>query len=134
MASSQAWFSELNSCLDQSELYLPDSATYKKESTTWAAQANLGPKVLTRPRSLDSLSRLLSYLHKSSLHFGIRGGGLGGGSAKDVLISLAEFDGFEFDPTQMTITVGTGQTWGEVDMKLGEKAPGHAGKSLVTHT
>jgi hypothetical protein len=45
---------------------------------------------------------------------------------QDVLVSLAAFDSFEFDPDNETITIGAGQVWGEVDRKMEEFAPGYA--------
>ncbi|OCT52528.1 hypothetical protein CLCR_10455 [Cladophialophora carrionii] len=126
MAISCPWAAELSSFLDDHEIIQPDSRRYNEETKTWAAQRNQSPKLLLRPRSVKQLARVLAYLNGKELDFAVRSGGVGSSSAKDVLISLSAFDGFEHDPAAETITIGAGQTWGEVDEKLEEAAPGYA--------
>lgn len=80
-----------------------------------------------------NLSRVLLHSSENSeLDFKARCCGVGSASDKDVLISLAAFDSFEFDRTTEIITVGTGRVWGEVDRKMEEFAPGYAGVALPT--
>ncbi|OAP61534.1 hypothetical protein AYL99_03737 [Fonsecaea erecta] len=129
MASSHTWISELQALVEHDELALPGSQLYIDESKTWAAQRNLHPKVLIRPRSVERLSQVLAYLNNSERDFAVRSGGVGSSSTKDVLISLATFDGFQFDPSTETITIGAGQTWGEVDQKLEKEGGGYAALS-----
>jgi len=131
MVASPTWITGLESCLEPSELVQPGSQVYAEETKTWAAQGNLKPNVLVRPQSVQQLARVLAYLHDTELDFAIRSGGVGSSSAKDVLISLAAFNAFEYDPKAETITIGAGQTWGEVDQKLEKAAPGHAGKEGI---
>lgn len=127
MPPSYSWVADLQALLDDDELVRSDSRVYVDETKTWAAQKNLKPHVLVRPHSVEQLSNVLAYLNDSGLDFGIRSGGVGGGSAKDVLISLSAFDSFAFDEKSETITIGTGQLWGTVDRKLDEQAPGYLG-------
>ncbi|OQV00655.1 FAD binding domain-containing protein isoform 2 [Cladophialophora immunda] len=129
MTDSHGWISELQALVDGDELALPGSQTYIDESKTWATQKHLNPKVLVRPQSAERLSRVLAYLNDSELDFAVRSGGVGSSSAKDVVISLAAFDRFEFDPNTETITIGAGQTWGDVDRKLEREGPGYAALS-----
>jgi cysteine desulfurase len=128
MATSPAWTADLHSILEDHEIIQPHSQLYQEETKTWAAQRNLSPKVLLRPRSVERLARALAYLNDTELDFAVRSGGVGSSSAKDVLISLGAFDGFEHEPAAGTITVGAGQTWGEVDQKLEQAASGYAGE------
>lgn len=60
------------------------------------------------------------------MDFAARCGGCGSTSAKDVLISMAAFDGVRFDEAAKTVVVSAGQIWGDVDSKMEELAPGHA--------
>ena len=128
MTDPSAWIADLEALLTPSELNRPDSPQYNEETKTWAAQKDHHPKVLVRPSTVEKLARILAYLNDSELNFGIRSGGVGSASAKDVLISLAAFQDFQFDAEAETITIGTGQLWGEVDRKLEKHAPGYAGK------
>lgn len=73
-----------------------------------------------------SLQTIVQYLCKSTLDFSIRSGGLGSSSAKDVVVSMTAFNKVVFNPEDETVLVGAGQTWGEVDRKLAELAPGYA--------
>lgn len=57
---------------------------------------------------------------------------MGSSSASDVLISLSAFDKFEYNAEDQTVVIGAGQTWGEVDRKVEENAPGHAGTSNLS--
>ncbi|KAJ9602207.1 hypothetical protein H2200_013327 [Cladophialophora chaetospira] len=129
MPAFLAWITDLEAFLSPSELTLPDTPLYKEETAIWATQKDLKPKVLLRPLTVEQLSQTLAYLNQSDLDFGVRSGGVGSGSAKDVLISMTAFQGFEFDAEAETVTIGTGQIWGEVDRKLEKHAPGYAALS-----
>ena len=118
---------EVKGLLGSEEVIEPSSPSYVEESRTWAAQKDLKPRLIARPATVESLARLIAFLGDSELDFTVRCGGVGSASAKDVLISLAAFDGFEFDRESETITIGAGQVWGEVDRKMQESAPGYAG-------
>ncbi|KAI5276959.1 FAD binding domain-containing protein [Aureobasidium subglaciale] len=121
-SSSLAGVKEL---LSPSEIIDPSSDQYKSESQTWQAHRNLHPKLLVRPASLASLSRLVAFLSPSGLDWAVRCQGIGDASARDVLISLATFKSFAFDAEDENILVGGGMTWGEVEEKLEEQAPGY---------
>lgn len=116
------------SLLSPSEVIIPTSPRYVAESSTWAAQLNLKPRVVVRPESVESLSRLVAALNDSTLDFAVRSGGCGNASAKDILISMTAFDGFEYDLTAdyETATFGAGQTWGTIDTKIEKHCPGFA--------
>lgn len=120
--------------LSKEEIILPGSSLYEDECKTWDAHKNLHPQVIARPGSLESLSRLIVFLCNSELDFTIRSSGTGSASARDVLVSMAAFDGFEWDASSETITIGTGQTWGEVDRKMEEADPDYAGRTSDAST
>jgi cysteine desulfurase len=40
---------------------------------------------------------------------------------------MAAFNEVVFDPKDETVLVGAGQSWGEVDRKLADLAPGYVG-------
>ena len=51
----------------------------------------------------------MKYLCESSLDFGIRSGGLGSSSAKDVVVSMSAFDDVVFSPEDETVLIGAGK-------------------------
>ncbi|KAJ5513747.1 hypothetical protein N7463_003299 [Penicillium fimorum] len=112
--------------LSSSEIIYPDSPLYESESCTWAAQKDLKPNIIARPCTPSSLASSLSFLSNSNLDWAVRSTGVGSSSASDVLISLSAFDKFEYNAEDQTVVIGAGQTWGEVDRKIEENAPGHA--------
>ena len=120
-------FVHIKSLLSPEEIIEPSSPSYQSESSTWAAQKNLHPRLVIRPTTVESLSSALAYLSKSSLDFGVRSQGFGSSSAKDVLISMTRFDGFEFDRENEEVTVGAGQTWEEYYKKMEQVAPEYNG-------
>ncbi|KAI5204140.1 FAD binding domain-containing protein [Aureobasidium subglaciale] len=111
--------------LSPSEIVKSSLDQYISESQTWQAHRNLHPKLLVRPTSLASLSRLVAFLSPSSLDWAVRCQGIGDASARDVLISLAGFKSLDFDSETESILVGGGMTWGEVEERLEEQAPGY---------
>ncbi|KAJ6149295.1 hypothetical protein N7471_000494 [Penicillium samsonianum] len=121
---SQNFVAELP--LSSSEIIFPASPLYERESCTWAAQKDLKPKIIARPSTVSSLAALLSFLTHSNLDWAVRCTGVGSSSASDVLISVSAFDKFEYNAEDQTVVIGAGQTWGEVDRKVEENAPGHA--------
>lgn len=118
----------LKTLLSSSEIIEPSSPSYHTESLTWAAQKNLHPRLVVRPTSVQSLSSTLSYLSQTQLDFAIRSQGFGSSSAKDVLISMTGFDGFEFDRENEVVTVGAGQTWEDYYKKMEDVAPDYNGR------
>ena len=114
--------------LEADEILRPGTRQYDSESSTWAVQRDLKPKIVARPKTVESLARLVAKLNETSLDFAMRSGGYGNASAKDVLISMAAFNSFESDMTagKETVTIGTGQAWIDVDTKIDKHCPGYA--------
>ena len=130
MESTATALAHVKTLLETEEVIEPTSKSYAEGSRTWAAYKNLKPQLVVRPKSVESLSGLIAYLNKSTnLDFAVRCGGVGSSSAKDLLISLSAFDGFEFNEKDETITIGAGQVWGTVDQKMERHAPGYAGSA-----
>ena len=121
----------LKALLKVEEIIEPSSSSYHSESITWAAQKNLHPRLVVRPTTLESLSKILASLSKTPLDFAVRSQGFGSSSAKDVLISMTAFNGFEFDRENEVVTIGAGQTWEEYYKKMEEMAPDYAGISIL---
>ncbi|KAF2497449.1 FAD binding domain-containing protein [Lophium mytilinum] len=122
----------ITSLLLPSELFLPSDPLYHSLSRVWSAQKELFPRVVARPATLASLSRLLAALNETELDFAIRGGGCGSASATDVLINLEAFSDFKFDKETETVILGAGQVWSSVDRKMEEEAKGYAVVSART--
>lgn len=107
LASLEIRMDTIKSFLAANELIDPTSPTYTKESQVWSAQKYLKPQLVTRPGSVESLSRLLAALNDNDLEFAIRFGGCG-----PVLVSLFAFDRFEFDRANEIVIIGAGQVFG----------------------
>ncbi|OJD38882.1 cysteine desulfurase [Diplodia corticola] len=110
--------------LPSDEILEPSSELYAKESKTWAAQKQKHPAVVVRPGNTERLQKLVPYLYDSGLDFAIRCGGIGSSSAEDVVLSMKQFDSFKYNQEDRTVVVGAGQTWGDIERKLEEAAPG----------
>lgn len=117
---------KVRATLSPDEIIDPSSPSYKKESETWSAHKNKNPKLVARPKTIESLAGLLKVLNETDLDINVRCGGCGSASAHDVLISMSAFDGFEFDSTEEVATVGAGQLWRHVDAKVEQFAPGYS--------
>lgn len=88
------------------------------------------PRLTIRPATIDSLSKVIAYISKTTLDFAVRSQGYGSASAKDVLISLTAFDEFAFDRENEIVTLGAGQPWGEYYRKMETVAPDYSGLLL----
>ncbi len=109
--------------LPSSEIILPSSDLYLAETSTWAAQRNLHPRLIVQPSSTQSLSEIVAHLATTDLDFAIRGSGYGSASAKDVLISMTSFDDFDFDRESEVLTIGAGLLWREYYDRMENVAP-----------
>lgn len=123
----------LTSLLSESEIIQPSSPLYASETSTWAAQKNLHPQLAVRPSSTQSLSRILAYLSTTDLDMTIRSSGYGSASAKDVVISMAAFDDFDFDREKEILTLGAGQVWRDYYSKMEAVAPDYHGMFVRAH-
>ena len=119
---------QIRAVLNVDEIISPSSPTYAKESQVWSAHKNLHPQLVARPKTIESLSKLLKTLNDTDIEFDVRCGGCGSASSPGVLISMSAFDHFEFNKEEETVTVGAGQLWRHVDAKVEEFAPGYSGK------
>ncbi|KAL2862481.1 FAD-binding oxidoreductase [Aspergillus lucknowensis] len=109
--------------LQPEETLTPETPGYEKCIQTWASQKQLRPRLVIRPTSVESLSKVIARLYESDLDFAIYGHGFMSTSARDVVINMSAFDGFHFDEHAEIVTVGAGQTWRDVYRKLEEVAP-----------
>jgi FAD/FMN-containing dehydrogenase len=127
-------FTYLLSLVSDSEIIHPSSDLYIAETSTWAAQKNLHPRLVLRPSSTECLSKVIEYLSTTDLDMTIRGSGYGSASAKDVLVSMAAFDDFEFDKEDEILTIGAGQLWRDYYEKMERVAPDYHGWSRSVPT
>ena len=133
MATSiDAQLRSLLSLLPESEIILSSSDQYATATSTWAAQRNEHPKVILHPSSTQSLAKILAHVSSTELDVAIHGSGLGSVSAKDVLVSMAAFDEFEFDRKNEVLTLGAGQLWRDYYEKMEKVAPDYHGMPQLT--
>jgi FAD/FMN-containing dehydrogenase len=112
--------------LPPSEVFEQDQPQYKEQSMPWSTHAELHPKVVLQPTKLEDMQKVVKALYESDLDFAVRNTGTGSVSAKDAILSLHGFKGFEFSKQDETVTIGAGLDWGEVDTFMEEQAPGYA--------
>ncbi|KAL3491868.1 FAD binding domain-containing protein [Aspergillus germanicus] len=115
----------LQTLLQPNEILTPDSPGYISYSQTWASQKQLRPRLVVRPTSVETLSKVIAYLYTTPLDFAIYGHGFGSTSAKDVLVNTSAFNDFHFDRHSETVTIGAGQAWVDVYRKMEVEAPGY---------
>lgn len=120
---NEGHLSVLRSFLHPGEIITPDSPAYLPKAQTWASQKQLNPRLIVRPATIETLSKLVAYLYSTDLDFAIYGHGFMSASATDVLINMSAFDGFHFDKYSELATIGAGQTWEDVYRKLRKAAP-----------
>ncbi len=108
---SPAELKSIQALVRSDEIITPEDAEYTAASSTWSIHKNKHPALIVRPKSLESLSKVLKALSTTDLEIDIRSSGFGSASAKDVLISLSAFNEFEFDRKNEVVTLGTGQSW-----------------------
>jgi len=123
----------LRSLVSPDEIIAQGTPQYDVESLTWNAEKIEKPRLLLRPNSVDHLSKIIAFLGKSSLDFAVRSLGFGSASAKDVLVSLQEFNDFEWDAEKKIATVGAGQSWVDVDRKMEKVTSNYAGMAYLSH-
>ena len=102
---------ELSQLLDPSEVLHVSAKDYISNTQTWSTAKDKKPRLVLRPTTSDSLSRIVKYLHNTDLNYKVRAQGFGSASATDVLISLSAFDDFEFNKEGKHVILGSGGTW-----------------------
>ena len=123
MASQQ--LDKLRSLVSASEIIERDAPGYKEQAAPWSIWADKRPPLVVQPTSLESMSKVVKFLYDSDLDFAIRNTGTGSVSADDVILSTHGFKDFKFDKQAETATLGSGYSWGEVDVLMEKNAPGY---------
>lgn len=72
LAVTESEIQILTSLISKSEVITPGDPSYEAESNTWSTSRNLHPKVVVRPATVQSVSRVLKFLGQSSLDFDVR--------------------------------------------------------------
>lgn len=113
----------LRTLVPDSAYILPSSSSYASESEVWSVHRQEHPRLVLRPTDVETLSAVVRYLSTTDLDYNVRSRGYGSASARDVLISMTAFDGFEYDGTKEVVTLGAGANWGSLYKRLEEVAP-----------
>ncbi|KAK4911097.1 hypothetical protein LTR49_020264 [Elasticomyces elasticus] len=123
---------DIRSLLPASEVFEQGQAKYREQSEPWSKYAELNPKLVIQPTTLDGMQKAVRFLYESDLDFAVRNTGTGSVSARDVILSTHGFKSFSFDKAAETVTIGAGLCWGEVDKLMEEGAGGYVvvGKSM----
>jgi FAD/FMN-containing dehydrogenase len=101
------------------------SADFRSHTLPWSLSYDRSPELAVTPSSLEQLQQAIKYLYDSDLEFAARGKGVGSASASDVVLSLRAFQDVLFDEASLTVQIGAGLDWGQVDTKLATLAPGY---------
>lgn len=102
---------ELSQLVEQSEILQISSPDYLENTQTWSVSKDKKPRLVLRPISIESLSRIVTYLSHKDLDYRVRSQGYGSSSATDVLISLSAFNDFEFNREDESVLLGSGGNW-----------------------
>jgi hypothetical protein len=121
---------KLKALLHGDEILTPESPDFVQNSQPFAVQKDEKPRLVVRPKTLESLSKTVRFLGESNLDFKVRSAGFGSASAKDVILSMAAFDQFDFDREKEELILGSGQTWEDYYTKMEKTAPEYSGKLL----
>lgn len=116
---------ELRKVLPSSAILEPSSRDFKSHSTPWSLSYDRSPAIVVVPSTLEELTLVVKYLYDSDLDFAVRGRGVGSASASDVILSLKAFQDVVFDEASLTVELGAGLEWGQVDERLITLAPGY---------
>ncbi|KAK5715958.1 hypothetical protein LTR15_009783 [Elasticomyces elasticus] len=114
----------IRSLLPASEVFEQGQAKYREQSEPWSKYAELNPKLVIQPTTLDGMQKAVRFLYDSDLDFAVRNTGTGSVSARDVILSTHGFKSFSFNKAAETVTIGAGLCWGEVDKLMEEGAGG----------
>ncbi len=120
-------FAQLSSLLSPAEIISPSSPDYVANTETWSSAKDKHPRIVLRPTTIESLSKVIKYLSETDLEYKVRSQGYGSASASDVLISLSAFDDFEFHEKDEYVLLGAGANWGSYYDRMHTVAPGWSG-------
>ncbi|KAK3067997.1 hypothetical protein LTR53_014769 [Teratosphaeriaceae sp. CCFEE 6253] len=116
---------DLRALLPASEVFEQGQPQYREQSEPWSKHAELHPRLVVQPATLDTMQKVVKHLYDSDLDFAVRNTGTGSVSARDVILSTHGLKSFSFDQNAETVTIGSGFDWGEIDKLMEDRAPGY---------
>lgn len=122
---------ELSQLVDPSEVLARSSTDYVANTQTWSTAKDKNPRLVVRPTTVESLSRIVTYLSKTDLDYKVRSQGFGSASAADVLISLSAFNDFEFNKREEYVILGAGGNWRGYYDRMETVAPDWTSMSFI---
>lgn len=121
---------KLSKLVDPVEIIAASSDDYLDNTETWSAAKNKHPRLVLRPKTIESLSKIVEFLATTDLDYKARSRGFGNSSATDVLISLQAFNDFQYNEEDKSLILGTGNTWRDYYRQMDEAMPGYTSQSL----
>lgn len=119
------------SILPLDEFVAAADSTFKSHTLPWSLSYDQCPSLALIPSSLSSLQAVIKYLYEhDKIDFAIRGRGVGSASAKDVIVCMTMWTEITFDAANLTVELGAGLDWGEVDTQLAKLVSLGAGKDM----
>ena len=113
--------------LDPKHVVTQSDSSYSLHSETYAVHKNLHPAVVLAPETAQTLATIVRFLYETDLDFAIRGRGYKSPSAYDVIISMLNFDTFEYDSSLKLATVGVGLNWVQLAAFMEREDPEYCG-------
>lgn len=117
--------------VESSEIIAAKSPEYINNTEPWSSVKDKHPRLVLRPKTLNSLSQVVKFLSTTTLEYKVRSGGYGSSSATDVLISLSSFDDFESNEDEKYVILGAGGSWRSYYQRMEKVAPSWMGTCYV---
>ncbi|KAL9709707.1 hypothetical protein Ac2012v2_007447 [Leucoagaricus gongylophorus] len=106
----------------QGGILVPGTPGFANATLAWSLNFNEHPVLALQPTCVNDVSLAVKWLHKFSIDFAVRSGGVADSQSHGVILDMSNLNKIQYNTCQDVVNIGTGNVWGDVYTSLANQS------------